>query len=692
MKTTDFSKKPISNFISENCYYAITIRSPALSGKIISIEFPHLPRDYRFITFDDIPGKHTIHVGNTDIPILADRIVQYTGQPVALLTGPDKEKLHYYADNVKMIIEPQVPETSYKTFSYKQSQAKIIYTQGNPDIAFLQSTTSIEHELQISVAYSYHPDTYSAFCMFDYDKMELYTVYCQPALIHKAICDMLKIKPENLVIKHSYSPPSYASKIWYPAMVSCHTALAAFFSGKPVAMIYSREEDYLYSPAYMPQSTISMKTGMDEQGSLLAMDIVFCTDFGWQAPYAHAVLEQFSETIKDIYTIPHIRIQNYAVQTNTPPHDSFTALGTSHGIIAMEKNIDLCASLARIDPIQFRKKNLNSSKKYSKTSLSVIFDEVTNKLLKLSDFNRKFASCKLVNVRKTVGLHTSSQKSIGFAFGCQNQTPYYQILNNTQTSITVTLKKNLEISIVIPYMPDNSESLEIFKNTASEIFGLPKSSIKISEKNILDERKSNYHYSFETSTLILNDLIKKACLDIQKKRFRDTLPISSTKIYRQNKRTINNSSTAKSFGAAVVEIECSGIALQPVISEIWMVVNAGRILDKTRARNSLMLDIELAISKLIMSDNPDSCCYNTRIPEIKHIPITIDFIETNTEPKSIGELAYGLIPAATINALQLISDESITDDILYKHSKTMLKNNLYSMFSYNLDESAIKKE
>lgn len=692
MKTSEVRNQLIENLIPADCYYAITIRSPTTFGTIMSIEFPHMPRDYRFITFDDIPGKHTIKIGTTEVPILADRTVRYEGQPIAILTGPERTRLLDFASSVKLIIEPKLPEMEFKTFSYRQLLAKNIVIQGNPDIAFMQSAIKTEQSLYLGSIYSLHPDTYSAFCMYNYDKMDIYIASQWHALIHRTICDMLKIKPENLVIKKLYSAPSYSSKIWYPAIVACHTALATFFSKHPVIMLYSRDEDFLYSPAHNPQSLVSIKTGMDEQGSLQALDAVFCADFGWQAPCSSAIINQFNTILKDVYNIPHLRIQSFGVQTNSPPHDSFTALGTSQAIIALEKAIDHCASLLRMDPIQFRKKNISTTKKYYNTSLLAIFNEITDRLISLSDFKRKYASCKLVKSRQTTAYHAISQHSIGFAFGCQNQLSYFQQLDVLRHSIIVTLEKNLNLTIILPQMPNNAESLDIFKSTAAENMGLSKSAIKILEKDTANGKIESFITSSGSTVLIINDLIKKACIDIQKKRFRETLPISVTKLYKQHKENKNSYISQKTWGAAVVELECSGISVKPTITGIWMVVNAGKILNKEKARNSLLLDIENAVSKLYLPLRQASHQYTFGFSEIHTIPITIDFIESSAEPKNIGELAYGLIPAAALNALQLITDTPIKNDSFIDYTNSMLQVNLNDTFSFSIESNAIEKD
>ena len=75
--------------------YVGTVRSPASRGTIRSISVPHLPRGYRSVTADDIPGSARIDNIGASVPVLASGRVAYRGEPVALIVGPDRLRVSY---------------------------------------------------------------------------------------------------------------------------------------------------------------------------------------------------------------------------------------------------------------------------------------------------------------------------------------------------------------------------------------------------------------------------------------------------------------------------------------------------------------------------------------------------------------------------------------------------------------------
>ena len=83
----------LSDFPRADAVYVGTVRSPSSRGSIASISLPHLPRDYRSITADDIPGARTLGKDAAFVPILAEGRVRYKGEPVALIVGPDEGKV-----------------------------------------------------------------------------------------------------------------------------------------------------------------------------------------------------------------------------------------------------------------------------------------------------------------------------------------------------------------------------------------------------------------------------------------------------------------------------------------------------------------------------------------------------------------------------------------------------------------------
>ena len=75
----------------ENQYLAVTVRSPSANCLLKDIDCPPLDNQYRLIRAADIPGENRL--AGSAVPLLASERLCYIGEPVAILVGPDRDKL-----------------------------------------------------------------------------------------------------------------------------------------------------------------------------------------------------------------------------------------------------------------------------------------------------------------------------------------------------------------------------------------------------------------------------------------------------------------------------------------------------------------------------------------------------------------------------------------------------------------------
>ena len=74
----------------------------------------------------------------------------------------------------------------------------------------------------------------------------------------------------------------FGGKEEYPSHIAAHAALLARKAGRPVKVIYDRAEDMVATTKRHPSRT-RIRTGVDRDGRLVAMDIEFVIDGGMQA-------------------------------------------------------------------------------------------------------------------------------------------------------------------------------------------------------------------------------------------------------------------------------------------------------------------------------------------------------------------------------------------------------------------------
>jgi nicotinate dehydrogenase subunit B len=126
----------------------------------------------------------------------------------------------------------------------------------------------------------------------------------------------------------------------------------AKLSGKPVMLAWTRDEEFFYD-SFHSAGVIKIKSGIDKDGNIKFWDynVYFSGDRG-------------SETI---YDVPNLKTTSYGTKRDGPPVHPFNtgpwrAPNANTNTFAREVQIDIMASAAGIDPLEFRLKNLKDQK------------------------------------------------------------------------------------------------------------------------------------------------------------------------------------------------------------------------------------------------------------------------------------------------------------------------------------------
>jgi CO/xanthine dehydrogenase Mo-binding subunit len=140
-------------------------------------------------------------------------------------------------------------------------------------------------------------------------------------------------------------------------MLAGHAALLAMKSGRPVKMVYDREEDMAATTKRHPSRT-RHKTAVSADGKLLAMDIEFMIDGGAYATLSSTVLSRGTIHAAGPYYCENVRVRSTAVATNVPPHGAFRGFGAPQSLFALERHMDKIARVLKLPPEELRERNL----------------------------------------------------------------------------------------------------------------------------------------------------------------------------------------------------------------------------------------------------------------------------------------------------------------------------------------------
>jgi CO/xanthine dehydrogenase Mo-binding subunit len=119
--------------------------------------------------------------------------------------------------------------------------------------------------------------------------------------------------------------------------------------------VLSREEVFYTITKHA--AVIRMKTGVKNDGMLVARECEIHLDTGAYAEIGPRVAKKSGYTAAGPYKIPHLKIDSYSVYTNKPPAGAFRGFGVSQSAWAVESQMDIIAAALNMDPLEIRKKN-----------------------------------------------------------------------------------------------------------------------------------------------------------------------------------------------------------------------------------------------------------------------------------------------------------------------------------------------
>ncbi|HSV56045.1 MAG TPA: xanthine dehydrogenase family protein [Magnetospirillaceae bacterium] len=669
---------PLSDLREEGMLHVITVRAPIRRGRILGIEIPHLPWGCRAIQEDDIPGSNVLPVIGPGLPVLSGHRVSYYGEPVLLLAGPDPSILADIRNTVRLSVEEEPPLLEWETFQADQAVLSREAELGDPDGAFSGAEQVLEVQFRTDSQEHLYPEPQGAFATFDYDKLVIRCATQWPFHVRDCVRSAIGVKLEDVVVRPTPAGPHMDGRIWYPSVLACHAALAAYLCRKPARILLERGEDFRYTPK-KSRSLVSLRAALDASGNLTALDARIVMDTGAGAPLATELVEQACLHACGSLAIPNQRVKGYAVRTNAVPLDAFSGMGAAHSHYAAECLANRIAQERGEDPIEWRLRNI--LRKGSLTLTGEVFrertsfEEIARRLKTSSDFARKHAGYEQVRKRRTSFRGEETPRGIGIAFCHQSNGPSFTSIIPGSYAVTSTLRKDLCLEISTSAVAGNEWVLSAWRSTAASILGIPEDKVRLSEASTASVTYSGPSV-ISRNVAVIGRLIVRSCTAIRSRRFRSPLPISTKATYHARNPVHWNAGRATgspfeflSYGAAVVEAELDLWRMEPRILAVWMCLDAGRVASEQYARSSLAASVMAALGQCFREHLPleDGIVPATGYREYGVLslaeapPIEVEFLpwEAGDIPRGIEEMPFLCIPAAFAAAVTQASDLAV---------------------------------
>jgi CO/xanthine dehydrogenase Mo-binding subunit len=654
--------------------YVATVRSPTARGSIRSIRLPTLPAGYRSILPADIPGRNSVASFGAEVPILAQERVSYVGEPVALIAGSDPVFLEELVAATKVVCDEEEAYLNWESFSSDQVAAKRVAVVGDPDLAFSIASSVSEETYTSGAIEHYYSEPQGAAAAYDYDKIAVWCATQWPYHVRDSVALALGCRAEEVSVRPTRLGIHLDGKLWYPSLLACHASIASVACGRPVKILLTREEDFRVTPK-RSRSSVSVRAALGKGGELSALDVRIAINVGAYGPLADEMLSQAVLACTGAYACPNLRVEGYAVLTNTPPMGAFGGLGASHTLFAMEAHANRMAMSAGEDPASWKSRNVlrKGSRLLTGEPLKeeVPYDAIIERLAKASDYRRKYAGYELVRKRRS-GRSDGPLRGIGLAFAYQGAGPFLSGDASNSYIVEATLDKELRVRILTSAAGGAGGVMDIWRGSAAAVLGVDVKSVSIAPPET-DQVPDSGPNTLSRNVSVVNRLVERACQTIQKRRFRDPLPLTARAAYRvprpikwQDGQVSGSPFDTASWAGAVLELELDPWTLEPRPLEVWLCVDGGHVVAPERAAAALRSGTADALGACLTerfepsgggAEKSDYFRYGL-LPLGALPTISIDFVEPDRRApvKGIGELPFDTVPAAFLSALSQAAD------------------------------------
>jgi len=178
-----------------------------------------------------------------------------------------------------------------------------------------------------------------------------------PFYVRKAVTTVTGLPESKVRVIQCATGGAFGGKEDVPSLLACQVALPALKLQKPVKLLYDRTEDMISMSKRHP-AWIRYKSGATKDGILRAGEVEYVIDGGAYATLSAVVL--FRGTAHSIgpYRCENVSVDSYAIATNKVPCGAFRGFGSPQILFAAESQIDQLATRLKLDPVEFRKRNL----------------------------------------------------------------------------------------------------------------------------------------------------------------------------------------------------------------------------------------------------------------------------------------------------------------------------------------------
>ena len=355
-----------SDLWADDMLWGATLRSPHPYARIRSVDVGPalaLAGVYAVLTHEDVPGEKLFGLEHADQPVLAVDVVRYQGEPVAVVAADHPETARRAAERIVVGYEVLEPVTDAEA-AVGDGGLPALHPGGNVvrhvrirrgDVAAATADVVVRGRYEVGMQDQAFLGPESGLAVPAEDGgVELYVATQWLHVDQKQIAPALGLPADKVRITLAGVGGAFGAR--EDLSMQIHACLLALRTGRPVKMVYNRQESF-FGHVHRHPATLHYEHGATGDGDLVYVRARIYLDGGAYASTTSAVAGNAATLGIGPYRVPNVELDCWGAYTNNPPCGAMRGFGAVQACFGYESQLDKLAATLGMDPVELRVRN-----------------------------------------------------------------------------------------------------------------------------------------------------------------------------------------------------------------------------------------------------------------------------------------------------------------------------------------------
>ncbi len=397
--------------LAGTCFIALGLSSQA-HARLASVNLDAVrsaPGVVAVITAADIPGHNDCGPILKDDPILADKLLQYVGQPVfaAVATSLGAARKAAALAEIEYEVLPAVLDVATGKRQQSWVLPPVQLRRGDADRALQSSTHQMRGDISVGGQEQFYLEGQISYVApKEGGCFHLWCSTQHPSEMQQVVAHALDIDFNQVVVEMRRMGGGFGGKESQSARFACIAAVAAYQLQCPVKLRLDRDDDMSIT-GKRHGFEFAYEVGYDDAGLIQAAKLEMAAQAGFSADLTGPVVTRAVCHFDNAYFLGDVAIDAYSVKTNTQSNTAFRGFGGPQGALAIEYIIDNIARERGLDPLEVRKVNFygreeRNTTPYGQTVKDNVIHELVAELESSSNYRARRAAVSAFNQNQPV--------------------------------------------------------------------------------------------------------------------------------------------------------------------------------------------------------------------------------------------------------------------------------------------------